>query len=129
MSYDIIHHLKVNNLLVGVNLRDKNTGISYEAYGVPQRRLVTEFGNNMVKLPKELNKRFNEFGYQFESNSDAPLLLFNLIKGDDNSNYLHGHTFILGESILDKFGSSVTHNGKRMYRASKDQAQRCCSQT
>ena len=116
MSYDTIHHLKVNNLLVGVNLRDKNTGISYEAYGVPQRRLVTEFDNNMAKLLKELNKRFNEFGYQFESNSDAPLLLFNFIKGDDNSNYLHGHTFFLGESILDELGSSVTHNGKRMYR-------------
>ena len=27
ISYDTIHHLKVNNLLVGVNLRDKNTGI------------------------------------------------------------------------------------------------------
>ena len=63
MSYDTIHHLKVNNLLVGVNLRDKNTGISYEAYGVPQRRLVTEFDNNMAKLLKELNKRFNEIGY------------------------------------------------------------------
>ena len=116
MSYDTIHHLKVNNLLVGVNLRDKNTGISYEAYGVPQRRLVTEFDNDMAKLLKELNKRFSEFGYQFESNSDAPLLLFNFIKGDDNSNYLHGHTFFLGESILNELGSSVTHNGKRMYR-------------
>jgi hypothetical protein len=61
-------------------LKDKNTGISYEAYGVPQRRLVTEFDNNMTKLLKELNKRFNEFGYQFESNSDAPLLLFNFVK-------------------------------------------------
>ena len=58
MSYDTIHHLKVNNLLVGVNLRDKNTGISYEAYGVPQQRLVTEFDNDMAKLLKELNKRF-----------------------------------------------------------------------
>ena len=96
MSYDTIDHLKVNNLLVGVDLRDKNTGISYEAYGVPQRRLVTEFDNNMAKLLKELNKRFNEFGYRFESNNDAPLLLFNFIKGDVNSNYLHGHTFFLG---------------------------------
>ena len=116
MSYDTIHYLKVNDLLVGVNLRDKNTRISYEAYGVPQRRLVTEFDNDMAKLLKELNKRFKEFGYQFESNSDAPLLLFNFIKGDDNSNYLHGHTFFLGESILNELGSSVTHNGKRMYR-------------
>ena len=116
MSYDTIHYLKVNDLLVGVDLRDKNTRISYEAYGVPQRRLVTEFDNDMAKLLKELNKRFNEFGYQFESNSDAPLLLFNFIKGDDNSNYLHGHTFFLGESILNELGSSVTHNGKRMYR-------------
>jgi hypothetical protein len=116
MSYDTIHYLKVNDLLVGVNLRDKNTGISYEAYGVPQRRLVTEFDNDMAKLLKELNKRFSEFGYQFESNSDAPLLLFNFIKGDDNSNYLHGHTFFLGESILNELGSSVTNNGKRMYR-------------
>ena len=116
MSYDTIHYLKVNDLLVGVNLRDKNTRISYEAYGVPQRRLVTEFDNDMAKLLKELNKRFSEFGYQFESNSDAPLLLFNFIKGDDNSNYLHGHTFFLGESILNELGSSVTHNGKRMYR-------------
>ena len=116
MSYDTIHYLKVNDLLVGVELRDKNTRISYEAYGVPQRRLVTEFDNDMAKLLKELNKRFSEFGYQFESNSDAPLLLFNFIKGDDNSNYLHGHTFFLGESILNELGSSVTHNGKRMYR-------------
>ena len=116
MSYDTIHYLKVNDLLVGVDLRDKNTRISYEAYGVPQRRLVTEFDNDMAKLLKELNKRFSEFGYQFESNSDAPLLLFNFIKGDDNSNYLHGHTFFLGESILNELGSSVTHNGKRMYR-------------
>ena len=116
MSYDTIHYLKVNDLLVGVKLRDKNTRISYEAYGVPQRRLVTEFDNDMAKLLKELNKRFSEFGYQFESNSDAPLLLFNFIKGDDNSNYLHGHTFFLGESILNELGSSVTHNGKRMYR-------------
>ena len=116
MSYDIIHYLKVNDLLVGVNLRDKNTGISYEAYGVPQRRLVTEFGNDMAKLLKELNNRFEKFDYQFESNSDAPLLLFNFIKGDDNSNYLHGHTFFLGESILNELGSSVSHNGKRMYR-------------
>jgi len=117
MSYDTIHYLKVNDLLVGVNLRDKNTRISYEAYGVPQRRLVTEFDNDMAKLLKELNKRFSEFGYQFESNSDAPLLLFNFIKGDDNSNYLHGHTFFLGESIHNELGyiSSVTHNGKRMY--------------
>ena len=116
MSYDTIHYLKVNDLLVGVELRDKNTRISYEAYGVPQRRLVTEFDNDMAKLLKELNKRFSEFGYQFESNSDAPLLLFNFIKGDDNSNYLHGHTFFLGESILNELGSSVIHNGKRMYR-------------
>ena len=116
MSYDTIHYLKVNDLLVGVNLRDKNTRISYEAYGVPQRRLVTEFDNDMAKLLQELNKRFKDFGYQFESNSDAPLLLFNFIKGDDNSNYLHGHTFFLGESILNELGSSVTHNGKRMYR-------------
>ena len=116
MSYDTIHYLKVNDLLVGVDLRDKNTRISYEAYGVPQRRLVTEFDNDMAKLLKELNKRFSEFGYQFESNSDAPLLLFNFIKGDDNSNYLHGHTFFLGDSILNELGSSVTHNGKRMYR-------------
>ena len=116
MSYDTIHYLKVNDLLVGVELRDKNTRISYEAYGVPQRRLVTEFDNDMAKLLQELNKRFKDFGYQFESNSDAPLLLFNFIKGDDNSNYLHGHTFFLGESILNELGSSVTHNGKRMYR-------------
>jgi hypothetical protein len=54
-----------------------------------------------IDTDDELNNRFNESGYQFESNSDAPLLLFNFIKGDDNSNYLHGHTFILGESILD----------------------------
>ena len=52
------------------------------------------------------------------SNSDAPLslLLFNLTQGDDNSNYLHGHTFFLEESILNELGSSVTHNGKLMYR-------------
>ena len=116
MSYDTIHYLKVNNLLVGVHLRDKNTGISYEAYGVPQQRLVTEFDNDMAKLLKELNRRFEEFDYQFESNSDAPLLLFNFIKGDDNSNYLHGHTFFLGESILNELGSSVSYKGKRMYR-------------
>ena len=116
MSYDTIHHLKVNDLLVGVNLRDKHTKISYEAYGVPQQRLVTEFDNDMAKLLKELNKRFEEFDYQFESNSDAPLLNFNFIKGDDNSNYLHGHTFFLEDSILNELGSSVTHNGKRMYR-------------
>ena len=118
MSYDtiLIHYLKVNDLLVGVELRDKNTRISYEAYGVPRRRLVTEFNNDMAKLLQELNTRFKDFGYQFESNSDAPLLLFNFIKGDDNSNYLHGHTFFLGESILNELGSSVTHNSKRMYR-------------
>ena len=66
----------------------------------------------MAKLLKELNKRFKEFGYQFESNSDASLLLFNFIQ-DDTVNYLHGHTFFLGESILNELGSSVSHNGKR----------------
>ena len=86
MRYDTIHHLKVNNLLVGVSLRDKSTGIFSEAYGVPQRRLVTKVDNNMAKLLEELNKRFSEFGFQFESNTDAPLLLFNFLKGDDNSN-------------------------------------------
>ena len=30
-----------------------NTKISYEAYIVPQRRLVTEFDNDMAKLLKE----------------------------------------------------------------------------
>ena len=77
MSYDTIHPLEVNDLLVGVNLRDMNTKISYEAYGLPQRRLMTEFGHNMTKLLKELNRRFKEFGYRFESNSDAPLLMIN----------------------------------------------------
>ena len=116
MRYDTIHYLKVNDLLVSVSLRDKHTKISYEAYGVPQQRLVIEFSNDMAKLLKELNKRFKAFGYEFESNSDAPLLNFNFIKGDDNSNYLHGHTFFLEDSILNELGSSVTHNGKRMYR-------------
>ena len=114
MSYDTFHPLEVNDLLVGVNLRDLNTKISHEAYGAPRRLLVTEFDNVMEKLLKELNTRFREFGYQFESNGDAPLL-FNYFQ-DDNSDYLHRHTFFLGESILNELGSSVSHNDKQMYR-------------
>ena len=62
MSHDTIYPMEVNDLLIGVNLRDMNTKISYEAYGVPQRRLVPEFDNEMAKLLKELNRRFKKIG-------------------------------------------------------------------
>ena len=70
----------------------------------------------MQALIAALNTHINPFGFQFESNSDAPLLMFNFTRESDNSNYLHGHTFFLDEFIMDELGSSVSYNGKRMYR-------------
>lgn len=116
MEYTIIHQLQVNHLLVGVTMRDNSTRLSFDAYGVPQKRLVKDFNNDMQALIAALNTHINPFGFQFESNSDAPLLMFNFTRESDNSNYLHGHTFFLDEFIMDELGSSVSYNGKRMYR-------------
>ena len=116
MDYNVIHQLQVNHLLVGVTMRDNSKRLSFDAYGVPQKRLVVDFNNDMQALIAALNTHINPFAFQFQSNNDAPLLTLNFTRGSDNSNYLHGHTFYLDDFIMDELGSSVSYSGKRMYR-------------
>jgi hypothetical protein len=116
MTYDVIHQLEVNHLLVGIAMRDNSTKLSFDAYGIPQKRLVVDFNNDIAALIAELNKHLSQFSFQFQSNNDAPLLTFNFIRGSDNANYLHGHTFYLDDFIIDELGSAATYNGRRMYR-------------
>jgi hypothetical protein len=124
--FHVIWEKSVNHLLVDKTFKGGNMG-----WAMPQGRLVEDSDNDPDKMIVALNTVFEKFNYTFEMGCEPTMTTFNFFReghGDNQLNFLHGHTFFLDTMMLDQIGlRSKTKDGRCAIRIHNEMKLKCAA--